>query len=237
MCYHYIKEENEMKILIDSADIKAIEKLYECFPVCGVTTNPSLLSKENKDPYEVLKRIRAFIGEDELHVESLCKRAEDIVDEALAITRILGDDTYVKIPVTAEGVKAIKRLRELGIKTTATAIFTLGQAYISALAGASYVAPYVNRIEMQGEDGTQTALNIQEALRASELECKVLAASFKRIDQVEMLIIKNIDAITLSPAMLSSLLDNDGTKAAIKDFDKAFKTLKRENMSITLDRH
>lgn len=226
-----------MKILIDSADIKAIEKLYECFPVCGVTTNPSLLSKENKDPYEVLKRIRAFIGEDELHVESLCKRAEDIVDEALSITRTLGDDTYVKIPVTAEGVKAIKRLRKLGIKTTATAVFTLGQAYISALADASYVAPYVNRIEMKGGDGTQTALNIQEALRASELECKVLAASFKRIDQVEMLIIKNIDAITLSPAMLSSLLENEGTKAAIEDFDKAFKTLKRENMSITLDRH
>ena len=140
-----------MKLLIDDADVSKIKALYSYYPVDGVTTNPTILAKSGKKPYEVLKEIREFIGENaDLHVQVVSRTAEEMVQEAQVIREKLGANTFIKVPVVKEGVKAIKILSAQGVKITATAIYTPMQAYLAAKAGADFAAPYVNRIDNLG---------------------------------------------------------------------------------------
>ena len=95
-----------MRLLIDDAHIELIEKAYEFYPVDGVTTNPTILSKVGGNPFDTLRKIRELIGDDDLHVQAVSRKAEDIVEEAKYIVNVLGHNTYVKIPAIAEGFKA-----------------------------------------------------------------------------------------------------------------------------------
>lgn len=100
-----------MKFIIDDADVEAIKNLYEYFPVEGVTTNPSILAKSKRPPYEVLGEIREFIGKvADLHVQVVSKSAEDMVTEAKEMQKRLGENTYIKVPTTREGLKAMKQI-------------------------------------------------------------------------------------------------------------------------------
>ena len=125
-----------MKLLIDDAHLDKIKKVYEFFPVAGVTTNPTILSKVGGNPFDTLKKIRNFIGEEaDLHVQAVSRRAEKIVDEAKHIVETLGANTYVKIPAVPEGFKAMKILVDTSeILFTATAIYTPMQAFIAGSA-------------------------------------------------------------------------------------------------------
>ena len=149
------QEEERMKLIIDNANIDEIRSMYEFFPMDGVTCNPTILAKEKRPPYEVLKEIRDFIEEGELHVQVVSDHADNMVEEAYKIRKELGDDTYIKIPTTKEGLKAIRILAAAGINVTATAIYTQMQAFLAAKAGALYVAPYINRIDNLGSDGVR----------------------------------------------------------------------------------
>lgn len=152
-----------MKLIIDDAHIDLIKKIYEYYPVDGVTTNPSILAKSGRQPFEVLKEIRSFIGEEaELHVQVVAKDADGMVDDAHRIVKELGANTYVKVPSIPEGFKAMKALAKENINITATAIYTPMQAYLAAKCGASYAAPYVNRIDNMGFNGIQVAKQIHE---------------------------------------------------------------------------
>ena len=120
-----------MLILLDTANIEYIRKGIEYYPIDGVTTNPSIISKENKDFLPLLKEIRKIIGKDKaLHVQALGTNAEDIIEEALYINDKIGGNLYVKIPVINEGIKAMKILSDKNIKITATAVFTLSLIHI-----------------------------------------------------------------------------------------------------------
>ena len=152
-----------MKILVDHADINAIKKIYEFFPVDGVTTNPSILKKAGKNPYDVLLEIRQFIGKDaDLHAQVISKKAEDMVTEAHKMLEILGANTFIKVPVVPEGLKAIKILAGEGVNVTGTAIYNQMQGFLAGKAGAKYVAPYVNRIDNLGSNGVQVAKDIHD---------------------------------------------------------------------------
>ena len=145
-----------MKLLVDDANIEKIKRVYEYYAIDGVTTNPSILAKNGKNPYETLKEIREFIGEDaELHVQVVSKTADKMVEEGKRIVKELGKNTYVKIPTIPEGLKAMKQLSSEGYKITATAIYTPIQAYLAAKAGADYTAPYVNRFDNLGTNGIE----------------------------------------------------------------------------------
>ena len=118
-----------MKLLIDNADIRKIEEAYSIFPLEGVTTNPTILAAAGRPPFEVLKEIREFIGtQGALHVQVVAKEAEGILSDADRILDELGANTYVKVPVTREGLKAMKSLKRQGVRITATAIYTPMQA-------------------------------------------------------------------------------------------------------------
>ncbi|MDD7113297.1 MAG: fructose-6-phosphate aldolase [Lachnospiraceae bacterium] len=215
-----------MKLIIDDAHIDLIKKVYEYFPVDGVTTNPSILAKSGRNPYEVLKEIRAFIGKDaELHVQVVAKDAEGMIEDAHRIVEELGENTFVKVPAVPEGFKAMKELAAEGIAITATAIYTPMQAFLAGKCGASYAAPYINRIDNMGYNGIQVAKQIHDIFKKNELKTEVLAASFKNSQQVLELCEYGIGASTAAPDIIEGLVKNQAVTAAIDDFVNDFENL------------
>lgn len=215
-----------MKLLIDDADLGKIRKLLEFYPCDGVTTNPSILAKTGKAPFEVLKAIRELIGaEKELHVQVVSAKAEDMVTEARKITDVLGKDTYIKVPTVPEGVKAMKLLKAEGFRITATAIYTPLQAYLAAKAGADYVAPYVNRIDNLGADGVESTKTIQNILDNNGMTTEILAASFKNSQQVQALCEYGIGAATAAGDIIEGFLKNASVSAAVDAFVADFEGL------------
>lgn len=212
-----------MKLIIDDANLANIQRLYEYYPVDGVTTNPSILAKCcGREPFERLKEIRAFIGEDELHVQTVATQADGIVADAHRILRELGEDTFIKIPAVPEGFKAMKKLHAEGVHMTATAIYTPMQAYLAGQCGASYAAPYVNRIDNMGFNGVEVAKTIHDIFVRNGLPTQVLAASFKNSQQVLELCRYGIGAVTLMPDVFTALTQNAAIDAAIERFTADF---------------
>ena len=169
-----------MKFIIDDANIAKVKEIWDLYPCDGVTTNPSILAKSGRNPYEVLSELREIVGKDgELHVQVVSKDAEGMIKEAGVIREKLGENTFVKIPTTPQGLKAMKTLAPQGVNITATAIYTPMQAFLAAKAGAKYTAPYINRIDNFGYNGVQVAMDIQDIFENNNLPCEVLAASFR----------------------------------------------------------
>ncbi len=224
-----------MKFLIDNADLDKIRKIYNYYPVDGVTTNPSILAKTGRKPYEVLKEIRKFIGPgEELHVQVISRKAEDMVSEGRSIVRELGDGTYVKVPAVPEGIKAIGLLSREGIPVTATAVYTPMQAFLAGKAGADYTAPYVNRIDNLGADGIRTAQTIHDIFRMNGLKTQVLAASFKNSQQILELVRYGIGAVTAAPDVIDGLLRCADVDRAVEDFTSDFEKLCGEGKTMLL---
>jgi len=223
-----------MKLIVDDADINEIKRIYEFYPIDGVTTNPSILAKYGRPPYEVLKEIRSFIGEDsELHVQAVSKTAEGIIEEAHRIVEELGDNTYIKIPSVPEGFKAMKLLYEEGIKTTATVIYTPLQAYLAGKAGASYAAPYINRIDDMGYDGILIAKAIHDIFVNNNMKTQVLAASFKNSQQVLELCKCGIGASTVAPNVIDDFVKNQAIDAAVDKFIEDFESITKKGATMS----
>ena len=215
-----------MRLLIDDANIEKIRRILEYYPCDGVTTNPSSRANTGRPPDEVVQEIRARIGpRGELHVQAISADAEGMLAEAEKITRILGKNTYIKIPAIPEGIKAMKALKAAGYRVTATAIYTPMQAYLSAKAGADYVAPYINRIDNLGADGIATAKMIHNILVNNGYETKVLAASFKNSQQVQALCEAGVGAATANPDIIEGLIRNQSVAAAVEAFVADFQKL------------
>lgn len=215
-----------MKLIIDDAHIELIKEIYEFYPVDGVTTNPSILAKSGRNPYEVLKEIREFIGPDaELHVQAVANDSDGMIDDAHRIVAELGKNTYVKIPSVKEGFKAMKILSAEGISITATAIYTPLQGYLAGKCGASYAAPYINRIDNMGYNGIQVAKDIHEIFKNNDLNTEVLAASFKNSQQVLELCKYGIGASTIAPDVIEGLIKNQAITSAIDAFTADFEKL------------
>ena len=212
-----------MKLIVDHADLDQIKEMFEYFPVSGVTTNPTIITRTGKDPYEVLKSIREFIGADaELHAQVISSDAEGMMAEAKVMRETVGVNFFVKIPTTKEGLKAIKNLKKQGFQITATAVYTSIQAYLAAEAGADYVAPYLNRIDNLGYDGIQTACDIHDIFENNGYQTKVLAASFKNTQQVLELAKYGVGAATVAPDVIRNFVNNVAVDSAVDAFVKDF---------------
>ena len=215
-----------MKLLIDDANIEKIKSICNYFPIDGVTTNPSILAANGENPYVALKKIREFIGHDkELHVQVISSTAEEMVKEGHKITEILGINTFIKIPTVPEGLKAMKILSGDSYKVVATAVYNPMQAYLAAKSGASYVAPYISRIDNLGADGVKTALDIQNIFTLNGYKTRILAASFKNSQQVQELCTHGIRAATVAPDVIENLIKNACVTSAINTFTADFEGL------------
>ena len=215
-----------MKFLIDDANIQRIKELYNYYPIDGVTTNPSILAKYGKPPYEALLAIREFIGNKaELHAQVISTTADAMVEEGRKIERILGNNTYIKIPTIPEGLKAMRILRGEGYHVTATAIYTPMQAYLAAKAGAEYAAPYVNRIDNLGGDGVASTKKMHDIYTYNSLDTRILAAGFKNSQQVQELCEYGVSCLTIASEVIENLIKNANVTAAVSDFVADFEGL------------
>jgi fructose-6-phosphate aldolase 2 len=208
-----------MFYLLDTAETDKIKKAFDLYPLDGVTTNPTIIAKENKDFLSLLEEIRKIIGEDKmLHVQVLARNAAEMIAEAKYLNQKVGGKLYIKIPVTAEGIKAIKLLSAQGIETTATAIFTAQQALMAAKAGADFAAPYVNRIGNTNVDGAQVVKDIATLFKENNLKTKILAASFKNVNQIHKIMLSGAQSFTAGPDLIDKLLEHSGTSSSVDQF-------------------
>ncbi len=215
-----------MLYLIDTANLDAIRTCCEYYPVAGVTTNPTIVSRENTDFKTLVTSIREIIGDERmLHVQTTATEAEEIVREAEMLRSLVGGKFYIKIPITKEGLKAAAVCKSHGIGVTMTAIFTQPQALLAARAGVDFVAPYINRLDNIVSDGVHVVEEIVDIYRAYSLPTQVLAASFKNAEQVHKVSLTGAHAVTINPDLFDTLLYHPLTFYAIDDFAKDWETV------------
>ena len=210
-----------MEYILDTADLAAVKHCNEFYPLSGVTTNPSIIAKENTDFWALVKNIRDIIGPDKLFfAQTVQTEASKIVEEACLMNEKSGGEFCVKIPICEEGLKATMELKKRGVKVLMTAIFTPAQALIAAKAGADYVAPYVNRLDNIIGDGCYVVAEIVEQFEKFGLSCKDLAASFKNAEQVHKCASAGCHCVTVTADVLKATITHPMTDAAIAGFEK-----------------
>ena len=216
-----------MKLILDTANLDDIRYFNTYYPIVGVTTNPTILSREGGDIVKHLHEIRKIIGEEkELHIQVTETEYEKMIAEAKAIVKAFGKNTYVKIPATDVGLRATKTLSQEGYNVTVTAVLSAGQALLAANAGAKYVAPYVSRLENICENGVETVAEIQQIFDAAGCDTEILAASFKTAREVLEVALTGAGAATVSADVMKKLLAHTTTDTSIAglaaDWEKAF---------------
>ena len=220
-----------MELVIDSANLEDIRELDELLNISGVTTNPTIITKSGKDPEEVIGELCDFLTESQsLFIQAIRTDCEGMVEEARWIASLREANTYVKIPVTREGLKAITICKDLGIGVLATAIYSADQAFLAAANGADYLAPYVNRMDNYG-DGVENVKDLIEMLKVNNMDAKVIAASFKNTRQVHELIKAGVHAVTIPPQVAFTMIDHPGTEIAVREFnDNWFRAYGRDSL-------
>ena len=214
-----------MRILLDTANLDDIRYFNTYYPIEGVTTNPTILSKEGGDVLANLRAIRDIIGDDkELHVQVTEKEFDKIVEEARLLVDYLGINTFVKIPVTDEGLRVTKYLSDRGIGVTVTAVLTAAQAMLASNAGASYVAPYISRSENLCADGVGTVADIAKIFDVSGSDTQILAASFKTAQEVLDVAVEGCHAATIGSSIMKMLISHTTTDTSILGFEKDWKS-------------
>lgn len=216
-----------MKLILDTANLEDIRYFNTYYPIVGVTTNPTILSREGGDIVKHLHEIRKIIGEEkELHIQVTETEHEKMIAEAKAIVKAFGKNTFVKIPATDVGLRATKTLSQEGYNVTVTAVLSAGQALLAANAGAKYVAPYVSRLENICENGVETVDEIQQIFDAAGSDTEILAASFKTAREVLEVALTGAGAATVSADVMKKLLAHTTTDTSIAgfaaDWEKAF---------------
>lgn len=209
-----------MELYLDTSDVAAVRKLARIFPLAGVTTNPSIVAAGKTPLEELLPALQdALGGKGRLFAQVMATTAEGMVKDARKLRRIIAD-IVVKVPVSAEGLAAIKLLKAEGIPTLGTAVYGAGQGLLSALAGAEYVAPYVNRVDAQGGNGIQTVCDLQRLLSLHAPDAKVLAASFKTPRQALDCMLAGCGSITLPLDVAQQFIAAPAVDAAIAKFEQ-----------------
>jgi len=208
-----------MLYLIDTAKLEDIRRVCEYYPVAGVTTNPTIISREKGDFKKIICDIREIIGENkQLHVQTTATEAKEILREAEMIRQTVGGNFFIKIPITKEGLKATEMCKKMGIGVTMTAIFTQPQALMAARAGADFVAPYINRLDNIVSDGVNVVNEIVDIFKVYDIKTQVLAASFKNVEQVHKVSMTGAHAVTINPDLFDMMIYHPLTYYAIDDF-------------------
>lgn len=167
-----------MKFFIDTANFEDIKSAYEMGFIAGVTTNPSLIAKEGKDIKAVIKEIAAHV-DGPVSAEVIATDAPGMIAEAKELIT-LGDNVVIKVPMTAEGMKAVAALSKEGIKTNVTLVFSANQALLAARAGATYVSPFVGRIDDISMEGLTLIEDIAEIFMIHDIKTEIIAASIRQ---------------------------------------------------------
>ena len=210
-----------MKFFIDSADIDAIRELAEIGLVDGVTTNPSIIAKSGRDFKEVVKEI-CGLTDGHVSAEVVATEADAMITEGRTLRKI-AENVCVKLPLTLEGLKACKTLSSEGVPTNVTLCFSPNQALLAAKVGATYISPFIGRLDDITLDGMELIQDIREIYDNYGYETEVLAASIRSVNHVKECALVGADVITAPPAVIRNLanhpLTDKGLAAFLKDWE------------------
>ena len=211
-----------MKFFIDTANVEEIRKANDMGVICGVTTNPSLIAKEGKDYVETLKEIASIVdGPISGEVKATTIDAEGMIKEGREIAAI-HPNMVVKIPMTVEGLKAVKVLHAEGIKTNVTLIFSAAQALLAARAGATYVSPFLGRLDDISTRGTDLIAEIAEMFAVAGIETEIIAASVRNPMHVTECALAGADIATVPYNVLMQMVKHPLTDQGIEKFKKDY---------------
>ncbi len=211
-----------MKFFIDTANVEEIKKANDMGIICGVTTNPSLIAKEGRDFKEVIKEITSIVdGAISGEVKATTTTAEDMIKEGREIAAI-HPNMVVKIPMTEEGLKAVKVLAKEGIKTNVTLIFNATQALFAARAGATYVSPFLGRLDDIATPGIDLIKTISNIFKAQNIETEIICASVRNPIHVIDCALAGADIATVPYKVIEQCMKHPLTDVGIEKFKKDY---------------
>ena len=210
-----------MKLFIDTANIEEIAVLDRMGIISGVTTNPTLIAREGHDPDTMAVRIANLVA-GPVSYEAISDDADGIVEEGLRIAA-MAPNMVVKVPLTEQGLEAIRRLSLYGVKTNATLIFNENQALLAARAGATYVSLFIGRLVDNGQDAIGITRNTRMILDINDLEAEIIAASIRNSEQVTQCALAGAHIATVPYKVLCEMVHNPLTDAGIKRFKDDWK--------------
>ena len=211
-----------MKFFIDTAKVEDIRKANDMGIICGVTTNPSLIAKEGRDFNEVIKEITSIVdGPISGEVKATTTDAEGMIKEGREIAAI-HPNMVVKIPMTAEGLKAVKVLASEGIKTNVTLVFTANQALLAARAGATYVPAFLGRLDDISTDGVELIETIADIFAVADIPTQIIAASVRHPMHITQCALAGADIATVPYKVLEQMINHPLTDAGIEKFKKDY---------------
>ena len=214
-----------MKFFIDTANVEDIRKANDMGIICGVTTNPSLIAKEGRDFNQVIKEIASIVdGPISGEVKATTTDAEGMIKEGREIAAI-HPNMIVKIPMTTEGLKAVKVLTAEGIKTNVTLIFSANQALLAARAGATYVSPFLGRLDDISVCGTDLIRDIVEIFEVAGIDTEIIAASVRHPMHVTECALAGADIATVPYKVIEQMTHHPLTDAGIAKFQADYKAV------------
>ena len=206
-----------MKIFLDSAITTDIQDRLSTEIIDGVTTNPTLIKKSNEDPDVVYKELYDMRVKD-ISIEVRGDTAQELVANGILYGRRFGEVATIKLPCTVEGIKACKKLRLLGHKTNMTLVFSVEQAILCSLAGATYVSPFIGRLDDNGEDGVGLIRDIAEVFCHNRTDTKILAASIRDPLTVGLAFSAGAHICTVPVEVFDEMFRHELTDAGLKQF-------------------
>ncbi len=214
-----------MKFFVDTANVDDIRKANDMGVICGVTTNPSLIAKEGRDFTEVIKEITSIVdGPISGEVKATTVNAEDMIKEAREIAAI-HPNMVVKIPMTVEGLKAVKVLSAENIKTNVTLIFSANQAILAANAGASYVSPFLGRLDDISQTGVALIRDIAKIFKIYGYKTEIIAASVRNPIHVTDCALAGADIATIPYSVIETMTKHPLTDQGIEKFKNDYKAV------------
>ena len=228
------KEEQQMKFFIDTANINEIKEANELGVLAGVTTNPSLVAKEGVDFHERIREI-CNVVEGPVSAEVISLEADKMIEEGKELAKI-APNVVVKVPMTTEGLKAVKAFSDLGIRTNVTLVFSAVQALLAARAGATYVSPFLGRLDDIGHNGMDLIRQIAEIFAIHGIETEIIAASVRHSVHVTDAALNGAHIATIPANVIASLvkhpLTDQGIEKFLADWENTREIIESKNPSL-----
>ena len=210
-----------MKLFLDTAIVSDIEERVSTGLIHGITTNPTLIKKSGRDPWTVYRDI-IELGVDDLSIEVYGESYDELLMNSLTVNENYGNVATIKLPCTIDGLKVCKYLRNIGIRVNMTLVFSVSQAILCGLAGATYVSPFIGRMDDNSLDGMKLINDISNVYATSGVKTKVLAASVRDVQSVGVAFGLGADICTIPPKVFDSMANHVLTDKGLEQFNADF---------------
>tara|TARA_B100000902_G_C27099959_1_gene808310 strand:+ start:280 stop:918 length:639 start_codon:yes stop_codon:yes gene_type:complete len=210
-----------MKLFLDTAQVQDIEDRVPSGLISGITTNPTLIKKSGRDPWKVYNDI-IELGIDDLSIEVMGDNSSELISNGMNVNQNYGNVATIKLPCTLDGLKACKHLTKIGIRVNMTLVFSVSQALLCALAGATYVSPFIGRMDDNSLDGMKLINDISNVFKKQGIDTLILAASVRDAQSVGVAFGLGADICTIPPKVFDDMAKHVLTDKGLEQFTRDF---------------